>query len=235
MTASITRRRLSGLGLGVGLGALLGGCAQVPPPPGGSQAWHAVPIPGKRPTRYERVLKEGRPAWHAKSAQSASMWRQRVERPADRLGEVSFAWWVDAVVPGGHVAERDSEDAAARVLFAFGGDVSRLPARTRSMFELAQALTGEMPPYATLMYVWDTTAPVGSLIVNPRSDRIRKIVLDSGSRHVGQWRVHRRDLAADFRRAFGEPPGPLTSVAVMTDSDNTASQAASWYADIEFH
>jgi hypothetical protein len=44
-----------------------------------------------------------------------------------------------------------------------------------------------------------------------------------------------RPLAADFRRAFGEDPGPLLSVGVMTDSDNTRSQARSWYGEVTLH
>ena len=120
-------------------------------------------------------------------------------------------------------------------MFAFGGDTSRLPMRTRALFELAEALTGERPPYATLMYVWDAQAPVGSVIVNPRSDRIRKIVVDSGPAELRRWRQHRRNLAADFRLAFGEEPGALASIAVMTDSDNTRSRAASWYGPVELH
>ena len=39
-------------------------------------------------------------------------------------------------------------------------------------------------------------------------------------------------LAADFQRAFGEAPGPVLGVALMTDSDNTGGQAQAWYADI---
>ena len=101
------------------------------------------------------------------------------------------------------------------------------------MFELAHALTGEVPPYATLMYVWEGVAPVDSLVVSPRSDRIRKIVLDSGSSRLGQWRQHRRNLVEDFRRAFGEDPGPLLAVAVMTDADNTQSTAQAWYGPID--
>jgi hypothetical protein len=100
------------------------------------------------------------------------------------------------------------------------------------MLDLAEALTGEKPPYATLMYVWDAQAPVGTVIVNPRSDRIRKIVVDSGAAQLRRWREHRRDLAADFRLAFGEAPGTLLSVALMTDSDNTRSQALSWYGPV---
>jgi hypothetical protein len=50
-----------------------------------------------------------------------------------------------------------------------------------------------------------------------------------------QWRDHRRDLAADFRLAFGEEPGPLQSIAVMTDTDNTGSSAQAWYGAITLH
>jgi hypothetical protein len=90
-----------------------------------------------------------------------------------------------------------------------------------------------MPPYATLMYVWDNEAPVDSVVVNPRTDRVRKIVLDSGPQHLGRWRDHQRDLAADFRRAFGEEPGRLVAVAVMTDGDNTRSSTRAWYGEVD--
>ena len=76
--------------------------------------------------------------------------------------------------------------------------------------------------------------PVGTVVVNPRTDRIRKIVVDSGPQHLRRWRDHQRNLAEDFRRAFHEEPGPLVSVAVMSDSDNTASKAQAWYGDIRF-
>ena len=33
---------------------------------------------------------------------------------------------------------------------------------------------------------------------------------------------------------FGEEPGPLTSVGVLTDSDNTGATVDAWYGDIRF-
>lgn len=54
---------------------------------------------------------------------------------------------------------------------------------------------------------------------------MRKIVLDSGAAQLGRWRDHQRHLASDFRRVFSKAPGPLQSVAVMTDADNTRSTA----------
>jgi hypothetical protein len=84
------------------------------------------------------------------------------------------------------------------------------------------------------MYVWDTRAAAGSLVVNPRSDRIRKIVVESGATHLGQWRSYTRNVREDFVRAFGEEPGALIGVAVMTDTDNTQSRAEAWYGEIRF-
>jgi hypothetical protein len=213
--------------------ALLAGCATTTPPPPAAAGWQPLYLPGKPATRYSWTEKDGRPALEASSERSASIWRKRLEPAQGGVGEVRFSWWAQGLIADASVADVDREDAVARVIFGFGGDVDKLPLRTRMKFELAQALTGEAPPYATLMYVWDSQLPVGTVVINPRSDRIRKIVVDSGPAQLRRWRDHRRDLAADFRLAFGEEPGPLTSMAVMTDSDNSRASARTWYGAVE--
>jgi len=235
MTGPCLRRRLL-----LAAAALTAGCATAPNDDVPSAAfvpeegWHPVGLPGKASTHYQWQRKDGRTTIAADADRSASMWRRKVAIPADRLGQTSFSWRVDRLIPDANLADADRADAPARVLFAFAGDVRRLSARNRMMFELAHALTGEAPPFATLMYVWDGSAPVDSVIVSTRTDRIRKIVLDSGAEGLGQWRHHRRSLVSDFRRAFGEDPGPLVAVGVMTDADNTRSTAQAWYSPIEF-
>lgn len=214
------------------LAAFLAGCASPPPPPGAGE-WQPLALPGKQPTRYEWAEKEGRPALMARAERSASMFRKRFVPAMSGPREAKFSWWVQDLIPAADLGDIDLGDAPARVLFGFDGDVGTLPLRTRMMFDLAQALTGEQPPYATLMYVWDAKRPVGTVLIHPRSDRIRKIVVDSGTGGLRRWRDHQRDLAADFRLAFGEEPGPLLSVAFMTDSDNTRSQARAWYGAVE--
>ena len=87
-------------------------------------------------------------------------------------------------------------------------------------------------PYATLMYVWCNKRPVGSIIHNARTDRIRKIVIESGPQGLRQWRNYERDIRADFEAAFGEAPGALVGIGIMTDSDNTQSQTQAWYGKI---
>jgi hypothetical protein len=192
-------------------------------------------LPGKRATLYRFTVKDGRWAIEAHADASASMLRRKVEVPPESLAEVSWAWWVDEPLAEADLGHVERTDAPASVVLAFDGDKSRLPMRDRMMFELAHALTGEEPPYATLVYAWATHAPIESIVHNPRSDRVRKIVVDSGALEVRRWREHRRNLVADYQRAFGELPGRLISVAVMTDADNTRSKARAWYGRIDFH
>jgi hypothetical protein len=95
-----------------------------------------------------------------------------------------------------------------------------------------RALTGEEMPYATLMYVWCNRRSPGTVVHNPRTSRIRKLVLESGPARLAKWLDYERDIRADYERAFGEAPGALVGVAVMTDSDNTRSTARAWYGPV---
>ena len=213
---------------------MLVACSTPPTVPLAEQGWHAVPLPGKRATRYTQEVKAGRPALRALADRSASLMRRHWPLAADALGEVQFSWWVQAPLPGANLAEAGLGDSPARILFAFDGDHSRLSPKNRLMFDVAESLGGERPPYATLMYVFGNQPEhLGRTLVHTRTDRIRKIVLDAGPAHAGQWRDHRRNLADDFRQAFGEAPGPLLSVAFLTDADNTQQQAQAWYGPVQ--
>jgi hypothetical protein len=197
--------------------------------------WHGVALPGKKPTRYVMESKDGRRAIRADADASASLWRRKVDVPAEHLSDVRWSWWVEAPILEADLADADRADAPARVVFAFEGDRSQLPPRTRMMFELARTLTGEEPPYATLMYVHAHGVPAGTVLVSQRSDRIRKIVVDGGPSSTKHWREHRRNIAADYQLAFGKPPGRLVGIGVMTDGDNTRSKARAWYGPSELN
>ena len=109
---------------------------------------------------------------------------------------------------------------------------ARLPLRDRLFYEQVELFTGQRLPFATLMYVWSNRRPVESVIANPRTDRIQKIVVESGPARLKQWLEYERDVRADFQKAFGEPPGALLAIGLMTDSDNTQSTTRAWYGDI---
>jgi hypothetical protein len=226
----------------VGVMSLLQGCAVVGPQPQAklpasghepsTSPWGTLALPGKRPTVYRHGQQDGRRVILAEANASASMYRQRLVVEPERLGRVRFAWWVPDLIAQADLGDRDSADSPVRVVLAFDGDHGRLSPRTRLQFELAQTLSGELPPYATLMYVWDNRSLPETVLPGGRSDRIRKIVVDSGPGQLRAWRLHERNIARDFERAFGEPPGRLIGVALMTDSDNTAARARGVYGEL---
>lgn len=100
------------------------------------------------------------------------------------------------------------------------------------MFEMARITTGRDMPYATLMYIWGARRTVESVVANPNTDRVRMIVVDSGKTALRRWRLHERDIRADYRKAFGGEPGPILALGIMTDTDNTQSNISAWYGDI---
>jgi hypothetical protein len=117
-------------------------------------------------------------------------------------------------------------------MLAFDGDKATLPLGEQMFFERVKLIGGQDLPYATLMYVWDNVRETESVARNSHTSRIRKIVVDSGPKGVRQWRLHRRDLVADYTRAYGKPPGRLLAIGVLTDTDNTKQSVRAWYGDI---
>jgi Protein of unknown function (DUF3047) len=197
-----------------------------------SAGWRHFPLPGKTATLYSFTKQHGREALTAKAGVSASMMRREVNIYPANLGDVSFSWHVPQLMASADLAERDLDDAPVRIVLAFEGDKSQFSAKNAMLSELAQMMTGEPLPYATLMYVWCNKRPAGSVVINARTDRIRSVVVESGEKNLRQWLDYRRNIQTDFEKAFGEKPGKLLSVAVMTDSDNTKSHIVAAYGDV---
>lgn len=194
--------------------------------------WQYHHFPGKQPTQFQYQQIDGHDAMLAVADSSASMIRQHLHAAPERLQTLKFSWMVPALIDDADMTHRATDDSPVRVMLAFDGDRSRLSSSNAMMSELARALTGEDMPFATLMYVWSNQLPVESTLNSPRTDRIRKIVLESGPAHLGQWLSYERDIRADFERCYGEAPGALMGIAIMTDTDNTQSKSRAFYGPI---
>lgn len=200
--------------------------------PASPSHWEPFVFPGKRFAAFESDEVMQRPALRVRAQSSVSILRQRFEPGLVKVGRLSFSWRVDDLPEGANLQQAALADSPVRVVLAFDGDRSGWSPRTHRLSELSRLLSGEELPYATLIYVWGNQEATGSVVTNPRTDRIRKLVLDSGSQNLGHWRDHVRDVRSDFKLAFGEEPGPLRALALMTDTDNTRSQLTAWYGPL---
>ncbi|RZK99202.1 MAG: DUF3047 domain-containing protein [Rubrivivax sp.] len=263
LPASVDLRRrqwlasASGLGLAVAGGGLLSGlsgCASQPVPPAGVAGRTEVPAfsrvdAGEMPegwvpyivrrdrelTQYGTSVVAGRTVLHAVADGARSGLHCPVNIDARTTPWLRWQWRVDAVNPEATVGDDDAEDTPARLVVAFDGDLSKLSLRDQLFYDQVQLFTGNVLPYATLTYVWDGRLPVGQVLPYARTSRIQYQVVESGVARQGQWLSYERDVAQDFQAIFGEAPGRIIDVGVLTDSDDLKDRIEAWYGDISFH
>ena len=91
-------------------------------------------------------------------------------------------------------------------------------------------------PWETIAinYVWASTASPGESWPNPYTDKAVMIAVRGGPDEVGRWVRERRDVAADFRAAFGERVERIDGYAIMVDGDNGDREAIAWFGELGF-
>jgi hypothetical protein len=146
---------------------------------------------------------------------------------------LAWRWKVDRVVGKANLSEKGGDDFAARVYVFFDVPLEALPLGARVKSVLARAIWGEKLPTAAICYVWDNRHAPGTSAWNPYTDRVRTVVLRSAS--AGAWAGESRDLAADFRAAFGSQwtgaVPRVTGIAIGNDTDQTGETATAWFGD----
>jgi len=204
------------------------------PAPGLPAQWRAlVPSTAKAPS-FDLVQDAGATVLRVRSQAAAGAAAHALHADLASGPILSWRWKVDRVVERADLATRAGDDFAARVYVFFDVPSTELPLADRIRLAIARLLHGEQLPSTAICYVWDNRHPIGTAVWSPYTDRVRVVVLESGAERVGQWTAERRDLAADYRAAFGEnaPLRPVSGVAVGNDTDQTGESATAWFADL---
>lgn len=188
--------------------------------------------PDKPITRYMLGTLDGRTVLHARGDSSTSGVRCDLAADLAATPWLSWDWRADRLPPEATAAVDEADDSPARLVLGFDGDLARVPLRDRLFADQVELFTQQMLPYATLCYQWDAQAPAGQVLPYVRSSRIRFLVVQSGPAGLGRFTLHRRHVAEDFQQVFGEPPGRLISIGVMSDSDDLKGPVEAWYGDL---
>lgn len=185
-------------------------------------------------TTYRLVQDDGATVIEAASQASSSGLTRKF--PIDPLAYpvLSWSWKVANIYAKGDVTKKAGDDYPARIYITFAYDAGKVGLWERVKFNAIKLLYGEYPPIGAINYIWASKAPQQLITPNPYTDRVKMIVIESGPAKLNQWIAEQRDIAADYRQAFGEDPPAISGIAVMTDSDNTGESATAWYGDIIF-
>jgi Protein of unknown function (DUF3047) len=178
-----------------------------------SRDWQRYPgsSPGPLKTPPIVIMEQGRPVLRLETDhESVAIWRPvQIDSAAAR--RLAWEWRVLKLPEGGDVRVSTRNDQAARVMVLFEG-------------------------MKAIIYVWDTTAPAGT-VVRPETfeplDRVF-MVIRSGSSLAGHWLRERREVYQDYRRQFGETPRRVKAVGLESHSDDVAGQSKVEFGAIGF-
>jgi len=184
----------------------------------------------KKETLYSTVADEGVVVLKAVSRNTASLMAVKIDFDPRAFPTLSWRWKVVQGNVNAETANRSREDAPARLMVSFSGDTRKIGALDRAASAVAESISGQALPYAELMYVWGGKVAVDSITTSSLTSRMLAVAADDQG--IGRWHTYTRNLADDYRRAFGEEPGRVTAIKVMTDTDNTNGISETLYGDI---
>jgi hypothetical protein len=147
---------------------------------------------------------------------------------------LQWRWKVENILVKGDVHRKEGDDYPARIYIAFEYDASKLNLFERVEYQTVKLLYGQSPPLGAVNYIWESRAPLGTIVPNPFTSRVKMIVVESGSGKLNQWVSEERNVYEDYLKAFGVEPPLISGVAIMTDTDNTGESATAYYGDIQF-
>jgi hypothetical protein len=181
-------------------------------PPG----WRSYETPGGHP-RYDFTVVEdsGRRALELKSENEHSTIAREIDVDLGATPVLEWAWRVITQPAGADLTKRATSDASGHVFVVW----PRFPAMLRSRL---------------IGYIWDPVIPVDTIVPSPKTSLVSFVVARSGPRGLGQWSIERHDVAADYRRIYGEPAPKPGAVALSIDTNDTRASAAARFGRIAF-
>ncbi|MBI5043936.1 MAG: DUF3047 domain-containing protein [Nitrospirae bacterium] len=158
---------------------------------------------------------EGRFFIHLKSSKSSFALHKELSFNIKEYPVITWRWKVSKLPEGADVRNSKTDDQAAQLYIVF----PKFPAMINSRL---------------IGYIWETSAPAGSVITSKKNPHTKYIVIQSGKKRLGEWLEEKRNVYADYKMLFNEEPPLVGKVSVMIDTDNTKSSAESFFSAIRF-
>lgn len=181
------------------------------PPEWKEQSW------GSPQYNFVVIENAGHRVLHLKSRDEGSTISKDIRGKVDLKTTPILEWsWKAVALPkGGNSCKKATDDQGVQIYVTW----PRFPKELRSRI---------------IGYVWDTTAPVGTVCKSEKTGTVTYVVVRSGSSELGAWITESRDVVEDFKRIYGEAPDNPGAISVAIDTNDTKSAAESFVGPIVF-
>jgi hypothetical protein len=176
--------------------------------------WQSYETPGGHP-RYDFTIVDdaGHRALELKSTDEHSTIAKEIDVDLSATPVLEWAWRVVSHPAGADLTKRATSDTTGHIFVVW----PRFPAMLRSRL---------------IGYIWDPSQPVGSIIKSQKTGTVSFVVARSGATGLGEWSIERHDVAADYRRVYGEAPPKPGAVALSIDTNDTHASAVTRFGRI---
>jgi hypothetical protein len=142
---------------------------------------------------------------------------------------ISWRWRAHKLPSGGDERYKKSGDSGAGVYIIFPSAFK--PEALKNRWGITVPVPDTMKPEC-IKYVWSASLPPGTVTDSPYSRKTKIVVLQNGISPVNQWKMEEVNAYEDYKRLFKKEPGVVRAVGILTDADDTASEAMADYDDI---
>ncbi len=132
---------------------------------------------------------------------------------------LEWRWRVEDFPSGADPRQEKTDDFALRVYVMFHYDKGTIPLGERIKYGFVKIVYNEFPPKSVLGFVWPENSFADQYIQSTINSRTRYI--DAGSAGSAGWQTVTVNVAAEYRRVFGEAPPSLARISIIGDSDGT--------------
>ena len=198
------------------------------------QNWKPLFFPKiKRHTEYSIGRNSDNSYLRAESSASASGLILKKEFNVFEYPKLKWRWKISNVYLKGNAEEKSGDDYPIRIYVIFKYDPDKASFAQRIRYGLAKTIYGEYPPQSSLIYIWESKAHNKRIITSPFARESKMIILEAGGDNVGKWLQEKVNILEDYKKAFGNMPPSIASLAIMNDSDNTGEKSVSYVDFIE--
>jgi len=180
----------------------------------GLNTWQEKEFSGN--TLYQLVRLENELVLQANSKASASGLFKEQVIDLEKTPYLNWRWRIENRLSSLDEKTKAGDDYSARVYILVSGGLAFW--RTRA-----------------INYVWSSNQAAGEIWDNAfAGEKAKMWALRSAKDDLSTWKTEKRNIREDFKQLYGEEIRYIHALAIMTDTDNSESQAITYYGNIVF-
>jgi len=165
---------------------------------------------------FEIVSEDSTRVLYMKSNGDSSTINKEIKVDCKDYQILQWKWKAVELPKGADARKKATDDEAAQIYVTF----PRFPSAVRSRI---------------IGYIWDTTAPAGSIFRSQKTGLVTYVVVRSGEADLNKWLTESRNVCQDYKKIYGEEPEEkMEAISIGIDSDDTRSRAGAYVGEILF-